>query len=98
MHIITRRKLVDFWTGKPPDVERALSAWFSIAKAANWTTPATVLRSDPKASIIPGNRVVFDILGGRFRLVVAIHYNTGAVFIRFVGTHAAYDKINAATV
>jgi mRNA interferase HigB len=96
MHVISRRKLVEFWEANP-ETKKPLQTWLSIAKVAKWKSPADVRVIDPKASIIANNRVVFDILGGRYRLVVAIRYPS-VVFIRFVGTHSEYDKINAESV
>jgi len=97
MHVISRRRLVEFWEANP-EAKKSLQTWLNIAKAANWKSPADVRTIDPKASIVANNRVVFDILGGRFRLVVAIRYSSGVVFIRFVGTHSDYDRIDAGRV
>jgi mRNA interferase HigB len=97
MHVISRRKLVEFWEDNP-EAKKPLQIWLSIAKAAKWKSPTDIRAIDPKASIIASNRVVFDILGGRYRLVVAIRYLSGVVFIRFVGTHSDYDSIDAERV
>jgi mRNA interferase HigB len=97
MHVISRRKLVEFWEANP-EAKKSLQTWLSIAKAAKWKSPADVRTIDPKASVIANNRVVFDILGGRYRLVVAIRYFSGVVFIRFVGTHSDYDSVDAERV
>jgi mRNA interferase HigB len=75
-----------------------LDTWFHYTKAANWKTPEDVKKDHPQASIIANNRVVFNILGGRYRLVTAFKYSAGTIYIRFVGTHTAYNKINAETV
>jgi mRNA interferase HigB len=97
MHVISRKTLVNFGKGNP-DAQKALEAWFGITKAAKWKSPGDVRANDPKASIIANNRVVFDILGGRYRLVVAIRYSSGVVFIRFVGTHAEYSGVDAESI
>ncbi len=97
MHVISGKRLAEFWNTYP-ETKRALSTWLAIAEAAEWKSPADIRKIDPKASIIANNRVVFDILGGRFRLVVAIRYSSGVVFIRFVGTHAEYNRIDAESV
>jgi len=68
------------------------------ANAAQWKSPTDVRRIDPKASIIANNRVVFDVLRGRYRLVVAIRYQSGVVYIRFIGTHSEYNRIDAASI
>ena len=97
MRIITRQKLIACWT-KHPDVEDMLKVWEKETKHAHWQTPANIKARYRTADILPGNRVVFNIKGNHYRLVVKIHYNTGIVYIRFVGTHAEYDKINAETI
>ncbi|MEX0594083.1 MAG: type II toxin-antitoxin system HigB family toxin [Balneolaceae bacterium] len=97
MRIISRKALRDFWLVHS-DSGNALASWFSEAKHAKWETPADIKQSYPHASILPGNRVVFNIKGNTYRLVVKINYDYGQVFIRFVGTHAEYDKIDATTI
>ena len=72
--------------------------WLSIASQAQWRTPEEVKRSHPKASILKGGRAVFNIKGNDYRLVAALNYPAGVLAIRFFGTHAEYDKIDAETV
>jgi mRNA interferase HigB len=72
--------------------------WLAIAGVANWRSPEDVKRSHPKASILKGGRAVFNIKGNDFRLVAALNYQAGVVVIRFFGTHAEYDEIDAETV
>ena len=67
-------------------------------KQSKLSAKSSQKRNYPSADVIPGNRIVFNIKGNEYRLIVKIHYNTGIVFIRFVGTHAEYDKINAETI
>ena len=97
MRIIARRTLREFWT-RHPGAERPLRAWFAEARAAEWRGPADIRERYPSASLLAGNRVVFNIGGNKFRLVVAIRYDARIVFIRFIGTHQQYDKIDAASV
>lgn len=97
MRIIARRTLKEFYA-RHADVKPALEAWFHEAKAAQWRSPTEVKARFPNADILPDHRIVFNIKGNRYRLVVKIHYRTGIVFIRFVGTHPEYDKIDAATI
>ncbi|MFZ4594474.1 MAG: type II toxin-antitoxin system HigB family toxin [Verrucomicrobiaceae bacterium] len=97
MRVIARKTLKDFWQSHA-DAEQPLKAWFAEASAANWKSFQDIKKSYRSADVLPGNRVVFDIKGNRYRLVVKIHYNTSLVFIRFVGTHADYDRINATTI
>lgn len=78
-------------------MKSALDSWFHEVREAEWTTPVDVLRSYANASIV-GDRVVFNIKGNDYRLVVAIHYRRQIVFIKWIGTHAQYDKIDARTV
>ncbi len=97
MRVISRKTLRDFYE-RHADSKAPLEAWFHEAKAALWKTPKDISARYPSADFLPGNRVVFDIGGNHYRLVARIHYNTGIVFVRFVGTHAAYDRIDAAAV
>lgn len=97
MRIISRKTLVEYYRTHP-EAKKALDTWFHTAKASSWKRPTDVLTMDPKASIVANNRVVFDILGGRFRLVTAVKYRAGVVYIRFVGTHTEYNRIDATTV
>ncbi len=94
MHVITRQKLSQFWR-QHPDAEDALKAWFKEAEHARWRGPSDIKARYGSADFLPGNRVVFNIKGGHHRSVVKIHYNTQVVYIRFIGTHKAYDKIDA---
>lgn len=77
------------------DSEQPLKSWHKEAKAAEWLGPADIMIRFPSADILPGNRVVFNIKGNTCRIIVRIHYNRQIVFIRFVGTHAEYDKVDA---
>ncbi len=72
--------------------------WLAIASRAEWRNPTDVKRSHPKASILKGGRTVFNIKGNDFRLVAALNYRAGVLAIRFFGTHAEYDAIDAETV
>jgi|TARA_R110002096_G_scaffold205810_9_gene391905 mRNA interferase HigB len=99
MRVISRQTLKDFYSRKGNATAKApCEAWFAEAKAAVWQSPQDVKARYPGASILAGNRVVFDLGGNKYRLIVAIHYNTKIVYIRFIGTHADYDKIDAEKV
>lgn len=89
--------LVEF-SAKHPEAKQALDVWYHEAVAAKWTTPQDIKSRYPKASILPNDRVVFDIKGNTYRLVVVVIYRYGTVYLRFVGTHAEYDKIDATTI
>jgi len=97
MRVISRTRLIEYWT-RTPGARQGLAAWLVEAEHARWTEPAQIRERYRSADFLPGNRVVFNIQGNSYRLVVAIHYNTGVVFIRFVGTHAAYNRIGAETI
>ncbi len=99
MRIIAVSTLRAFWTepGRG-DAEQALRAWVRIVKAADWSKPTDVKAIFRSADILKNGRVVFDIGGNKYRLVAAVHYRGKRIFIRFVGTHAAYDAIDAETV
>ncbi|MBL8519270.1 MAG: type II toxin-antitoxin system HigB family toxin [Betaproteobacteria bacterium] len=94
MRIIAIGMLRDFWR-KHPHAETPLRAWYAEASHAKWSTPAQIKAAYRDASFIGNKRVIFNIKGNDIRLVVAVHYNKHRMFIRFVGTHAEYDKINA---
>jgi mRNA interferase HigB len=97
MKIVAVSALKRFWA-RHPDSEQSLKAWYDEAKHAVWTTPRQIKARYASASFVGKNRVVFNIKGNDYRLVVAIAYRFRAVYIKFVGTHAQYDKIDAATV
>ncbi len=99
MRVISIKKLRDFWS-KPEykDSEHSLRAWYSEAKKANWKTPDDIKNQDRNASFLANNRVVFNIKGNDYRLIVAIKYEFQIVYIRFIGTHKQYDKINAEVI
>jgi mRNA interferase HigB len=97
MHVVSVKPLREFWT-KHSDAEQPLKAWFREATAANWTSFDQIKARYRTADVIPGNRVIFNIKGNHYRLIVRIHYNTGRLFIRFVGTHAEYNRIDAETI
>jgi len=73
-------------------------AWLAIVSASQWKTPADVKKAHPKASILKGGRVVFNIKANDYRLISLIQYQAGVVMIRFFGSHAEYDKVDAETV
>ncbi len=97
MRVISRKMLKDF-RERHADSEQALKAWFHEAKSSRWKYFTDIKARYRTADALPGNRVVFDIKGNAYRLIVRIHYNTGVVFIRFIGTHARYDRIDATTI
>ena len=97
MRIIARKSLRDFWETHP-NAEQSLLAWHREVKKEDWDTPAKPKVRYPSASIVGKDRVVFNIKGNSYRLVVRINYQKRIVYIRFVGTHQEYDRINAEEV
>ena len=103
MRVIARKTLREFVEGLKGSkdqkaVKSALDAWFHEALRAGWKTPADVLKAYANASIVGPDRVVFNIKGNDYRLVAAINYRHQIVFIKWIGTHADYDKIDVKTV
>lgn len=96
MRIIARRTLKEFWE-KPKNKgsEQLLRAWFSEVRKANWKNTNQIKEQYKSASIVGNDRVVFNIKGNEFRLIVAIRFEFQLIYIRFVGTHNQYDKVNA---
>lgn len=97
MRIIARRALRDFWE-QHADAEQPLRAWYHDVLQADWESPADVKRVYASASVVGGNRLVFNIRGHKYRLVVAVNYTYRMCYVRFIGTHQAYNRIDAATV
>jgi mRNA interferase HigB len=97
MRIIALATLRGFWM-KHPDAEAPLQAWHALASRAEWKTPADIKAAYRNASFTANNRVVFNVKGNDYRLVVAVHYDRGMMFVRFVGTHRQYDKIDVETI
>ena len=95
MRIIAKKVLREFWHVHP-DAEEPLLAWYREVQQEDWDTPARI--KEKYASIVGGNRVVFNIKGNNYRLVVRINYPYRVVYIRFVGTHAEYDRIDVEEV
>lgn len=96
MRVIAVKTLRDFWRqANYADCERPLKAWYREAKRADWATPADVKAMYRSASVIRDHRVVFNIAGNKYRIVVKFNYPYRVAYIRFVGTHAEYDRIDA---
>lgn len=98
MRIIAKRTLVAFWESGHGDAEQPLKAWHALAKAACWNEPAAIKAMFATASFLANNRVVFNISGNKYRLVVKVEYELKTIFVRFIGTHADYNKIDASTI
>ena len=98
MQIIAKRTLIRFWE-KHPQAERPLRAWYGLVDKALWTGPADVKAMfGTTVDFVADNRLVFDVGGNKFRLVVHVAYAYRRVLIKFVGTHQEYDRIDVETV
>ncbi len=99
MRVIAKRTLREFWwLAGHEDAEEPLKSWRREAEQESWPDPHAIIAQYRSASVVKGNRVVFNIAGNKYRLVVTINYPYGVVYVRFVGTHAEYDAIGAKTV
>jgi len=99
VRIVSRRTLREFWEKRGRgDAEHPLRSWFAEAARATWRTPADIKATYRSASFVGKDRVVFNVGGNKYRLVVAVKYSAQIVFIRFVGTHEDYDEIDAGEV
>lgn len=99
MRIVSRKTLREFWENPHyADAEQALKSWFKIASEADWSSPSDIKQQFRSASFVGNNRVVFNVAGNKYRLVVQVNYEYRAFYIRFIGTHKQYDKINVANI
>jgi len=99
MRVIAKSTLVKFWSQPAyADSEGALQSWYDEAIKASWEIPQDIKDQYRSASICGNNRVVFNIAGNKYRLVVELQYRAGIVWVKFVGTHARYDQINVESV
>ena len=97
MRIIAKKTLAKFWQ-RHSDAEGPLKAWYDQARKEQWDSPAKVQELYPTASIVGKDRVIFRLKGGDYRLIVRVFYLGGIAYIRFIDTHAEYDRINAEEV
>jgi len=95
--IIAKSTLREYWE-KHAESEQYFKTWFDTAKSAKWFSPNDVKQTYINASILKDSRVVFNIKGNSYRLIVKFNYERGWAFIRFIGTHAEYNKIDADTI
>jgi len=99
VRIISRKKLIAFYE-QPQyrDAKEMLEAWWYEANHADWKTPADIKAKYGKASFLANNRVVFNICGNKYRLIVMFNYQVGIGLIRFIGTHQQYDQVDAENI
>ena len=94
MRVIAKSTLRKFWI-KHKDCEQALKSWYKEAEDAMWKGPKEIKKDYPAASFLSDNRVIFNIKGNKYRLIVKINYSYSILWIRFIGTHGEYDRIDA---
>ena len=97
LRIIAKKTLRDFWQ-KHPDSEKQLKSWFRETEKSNFNSIQELKRDYPSASVLKNHRIVFNIKGNLYRLIVKFNFDYQICWIRFIGTHADYDKINANTI
>ncbi len=97
MRIISRRNLFEF-AEKYTNCQKAIIEWCNVIKKSEWKTPNDFIETFPMCVVLPNNRVIFHIKGNHYRLVVAVNYKAQRMFVKFIGTHAEYDKIDALTI
>ncbi len=97
VRIISKKILREFWE-KHSDSIQQLKSWFQETSVADWKSPRQIKKDYPSASFLADNRVVFNIKGNKYRLIVKINYDYSMVWVRFIGTHAEYDKIDASKI
>jgi mRNA interferase HigB len=97
MRVIARNTLTDFWS-KHPEAKVALERWYKLVRAAHWTSTDEVHRAAPKSKVLNRERVRFEVAGGNYRLVVAFDFRRQVAFVKFIGTHAKYDRIDPLTI
>lgn len=95
--IISKKPNCIFWK-RFPDSKGTLESWYAEVKSAQWKTPAEIKAQYRNASILKGSRVVFNICGNKYRVIVKINFSASIVYIRFVGTHKEYDTIDAESI
>jgi mRNA interferase HigB len=100
MRVISKRTLSQFWENNSnyEDARVSLEAWYQEAKHAKWSSPTDIKGKYRNASILKGGRVIFNIAGNKYRLVVKINFDTQIIYVRFVGTHKQYDTIDPETI
>ena len=99
MRVIAKRTLRQFWEEPDHgDAERPLTQWYHMMTRACWATPQAVKADISTAIVLKGGRVVFNIAGNKYRVIVAIRYDLQIAWVRFVGTHAQYDRVDAEIV
>lgn len=95
--ILSKRTIVEFYE-KHPDARKYLETWYETVRSAEWQRPSDIKEFYAGVTILKDSRVVFNIKGNDYRLIAKINYSKQWMFIRFIGTHSQYDKIDADTI
>ena len=97
MRVVAQSSLQSYWRGHP-ETETALRLWLAVARAAEWRSMADVQARWVKAKVLNSERVRFEIAGGDYRLICAMQFRAGICWVKFLGTHAQYDRVDVLTV
>lgn len=97
MRVISKKILREFWE-KHAASQQQLKSWYQETSNAEWKSPKEIKKEYPSASFLENNRIVFNIKGNTYRLIIKINYDYQMIWIRFIGTHAQYDKIDATKI
>lgn len=97
MRVLSKKTLREFWI-KHKDCEQQLKSWYHENEKTIWKSPSDIKKQYPSANFLTANRIVFNIKGNRYRLIVAINYGYRIMWIKFIGTHAEYDNTDAKTI
>ena len=97
MRVIARNTLVNFWI-MHPEAKVALERWYKLIKAAHWASTDDVQRAAPKSKVLNRERIRFEVARGNYRMVVSFDFRRQIAFVKFIGSHAEYDRIDALTV
>jgi mRNA interferase HigB len=97
LRVIAKKILREFWE-KHSDSKQQLKSWFKETGDVYWRNPKDIKKEYPSASFLADNRVIFNIKGNKYRLIIKVNYDYNMVWIRFIGTHAEYDKIDASKI
>ncbi len=97
MRVIARNTLVDFWN-KHPEAKVTLERWYKLVRAAHWASTDEVQKAAPKSKVLNRERVRFEVVGGNYRLVVSFDFYRQVAFVKFIGTHSEYDRVDALTI
>jgi mRNA interferase HigB len=97
MRVIARRTLVAFYAAHP-ETEASVTRWYTLVKQATWGSMHDIQAAFPRAKVLDGERVRFELAGGNYRLIVAFDFRKQIAFVKFVGTHSEYDRVDALTV